>query len=115
MRFSLLFLLPLPAFAQPAFQRINPEIQHEYSGGWEHFVGGGVAAFDCNGDNLAELYVAGGEASAVLLRNGSAHNLSFHEDTPETLALTDVIGAYPLDIDSDGLLDLFVMRVGENM
>lgn len=115
MRVSLLFLVPVQAFAQPAFERVSTDIQHEYVGGWEHFVGGGVAAFDCDGDQLAELFVAGGEGPAVLLRNESSSNLSFRADTPDVLALTNVIGAYPLDMDNDDVLDLFVMRVGENM
>lgn len=28
--------------------------EHRYDGGWEHFVGGGVAVFDCNGDGLPD-------------------------------------------------------------
>lgn len=35
--------------------------------------------------------------------------------TPDALHLTGVTGAYPLDIDSDGHLDLVVLRVGENL
>lgn len=90
-------------------------ITHEYVGGWEHFVGGGVAAFDCDGDTLPELYVAGGEQPAILLRNtSSAEAVSFAPETPEALALTGVTGAYPLDIDSDGHTDLAILRVGEN-
>lgn len=107
------------AHAGPVFvDRAGPSgIDHRYTGGWEHFVGGGVATFDCDGDLLPELYVAGGASPAALLRNrtaGRGADLTFAEETPSTLALTGVIGAYPLDIDSDGILDLFVLRVGEN-
>ncbi len=114
MRFSLLLLLPTVALGQPAFERVNPDIDHIYAGGWEHFVGGGVAVFDCDGDALPELYVAGGENPAALFQNRSGEHVNFVENTPKALALTAVTGAYPLDIDSDGWLDLFVMRVGEN-
>lgn len=102
--------------AAPRFEprAIGP---HVYGGGWEHFVGGGLAAFDCNGDTLLELYAAGGENPAQLFLNRSqqGETLRFETQTPESLALTGVIGAYPLDIDSDGHLDLAILRVGENL
>jgi hypothetical protein len=90
---------------------------HIYGGGWEHFVGGGLAAFDCNGDTLPELYAAGGENPAQLFLNTSetGEQLSFQTQTRQALALTGVIGAYPLDIDSDGHLDLAILRVGQNL
>ena len=112
MRLSIAFiLLPGLAAAQPAFEP-RPMPDHAYSGGWEYFVGGGVAAFDCSGDGLPELYVAGGESPAQLMQNGG--DFVFTADTPDALALTGVTGAYPLDINSDGLLDLAILRVGEN-
>ena len=104
------------AFAEPRFDSVVvPE--HTYSGGWEHFVGGGIAAFDCDGDFLPELFAAGGGNPAVLLRNQSepGGTVAFATDTPDALALAGVIGAYPLDIDSDGLLDLAILRVGPNL
>ena len=105
--------------AQPLFEnRSEPlGLAHQYSGGWEFFVGGGVATFDCDGDHFPELFIAGGEGPAVLLRNTTAGRddaVTFTADTPDILALQQVIGAYPLDVDSDGFLDLFIMRVGEN-
>ncbi|MGR3496728.1 CRTAC1 family protein [Citreimonas sp.] len=109
-------MLPAAALADPAQPRFEPvEIApHIYDGGWEHFVGGGVAAFDCDGDALIELYAAGGANPATLFRNRSDGGVAFAADTPESLALTGVTGAYPLDIDGDGLLDLAVLRVGED-
>jgi hypothetical protein len=89
---------------------------HVYSGDWTHFVGGGVAVFDCDGDHLPELVAAGGTSPVTLFRNRSARGgpLVFTAETPDILALTGVTGAYPIDIDSDGRLDLVVLRVGRN-
>ncbi len=118
---SLLFTLaacPVLALAsQPETPHFDPVdvSSHVYDGQWEHFVGGGVAAFDCDGDQLPELYAAGGENPAQLFRNTSADKLSFSVATPASLALKGVVGAYPLDIDSDGALDLVVLRVGPDL
>jgi len=113
------FLLAALAFPAPGLAQVFTPVAvpaHSYTGGWEYFVGGGVAVFDCNQDYLPELFVAGGEGSAVLLRNttpGIGGKLGFAAaPLPE---ITNVIGAYPLDIDSDGIMDLAVLRVGENM
>ena len=66
------------------------------------FVGGGVATFDCSGDGRADMLLAGGKAPATFYRNNSAlaGDLKF---APEVsgLELDAVLGAYPLDIDSD--------------
>ncbi|MCR9110041.1 MAG: CRTAC1 family protein [Rhodobacteraceae bacterium] len=118
MRLSALLFLALPgaALAEPVQPRFAPvEIApHVYGGGWEHFVGGGLAAFDCDGDALPELYAAGGANPATLFRNRSDSGVAFAPDTPDALALTGVTGAYPLDIDGDGVLDLAVLRVGQD-
>lgn len=116
MRLSLLLATALaaPAFSDVQFSTVDMP-PHSYQGGWEHFVGGGLAAFDCNGDRLPELFAAGGAAPAKLFKNTSDGDISFAEDTIESLHLTGVTGAYPLDIDSDGLLDLAVLRVGPDL
>ncbi len=100
-----------PAFAAVAMP------PHSYTGGWEFFVGGGVAVFDCNGDHLPELFAAGGAGPARLFLNATpapGAPLAFADATPPELAIKAVTGAYPLDIDGDGILDLAVLRVGEN-
>jgi hypothetical protein len=89
---------------------------HVYAGGWEHFVGGGVAVMDCDADGFPDLFAAGGETPARLWRNvtpAPGAPLAF-EDMPLP-RLTGVTGAWPLDIDGDGRPDLAVMRVGANM
>jgi hypothetical protein len=123
MRSNLMLIFVLlaaaPVAAQPVFveRAADLGLVHQYTGGWEHFVGGGVASFDCNGDLLPELYLAGGASPATLLRNTTAQRggeVALVADTPEALALTGVTGAYPLDVDGDGYLDLFILRVGMN-
>lgn len=87
---------------------------HVYDGGWEHFVGGGIAAFDCNGDGMMDLVAAGGTNPAMLLKNTSTtgDDVTFVDATPDALAQVGTTGAYPIDIDNDGHLDLVMLRVG---
>ncbi|HIP24721.1 MAG TPA: CRTAC1 family protein [Rhodobacteraceae bacterium] len=110
-----ILIMATPAVAQPVFTPVEVPV-HQYTGGWEHFVGGGVAVLDCNQDMLPDLFVAGGESPALLLKNTTRTRggpLGFTKaDLPE---ITNTIGAYPLDIDSDGFMDLAVLRVGENL
>ena len=86
---------------------------HVYGGGWEHFVGGGVAVFDCNGDAYPDIFAAGGENPSHLYENTISRGEWRFRDTGFE-APKGVVGAYPLDIDSDGVMDLFVLRVGAN-
>ncbi|MEP3640020.1 MAG: CRTAC1 family protein [Paracoccaceae bacterium] len=82
---------------------------HVYDGGWEHFVGGGLAVFDCNGDTQPDMIAAGGTNPLSLFRNTSEHDISF---VAETIDITGVSGAYPIDLDGDAHLDLVLLRVG---
>ena len=92
-------------------------IDHRYDGEFEFFVGGGVAAFDCDDDGLSDLFLAGGSESAALYRNEStvAGTLRFTPLESDATDLTSVTGAYPLDIDADSHVDLAVLRVGEDV
>jgi hypothetical protein len=103
-------LLALPAQAGPLFEPVAVP-RHVYSGGWEHFVGGGLAVFDCDGDDLPELLAAGGAAPMALLRNRGG--MAFERGAFP--AITGATGAYALDIDGDGPLDLVILRVGPNL
>ena len=112
---SLFLGFAFPAAADPLFRPVDAP-DHIYAGGWEHFVGGGLAAFDCDKDGFVELFAAGGSNMSVLLRNQSTQDrVQFVQDTPAALKLTAVNGAYPLDINNDGFLDLAILRVGENL
>lgn len=92
-------------------------INHVYGGGFEHAVGGGVAVFDCDSDGKPDLYLAGGSEPAALYRNDSpvGSALRFTRLRDEATDLTAVNGAYPIDIDGDGITDLVVLRNGENV
>jgi len=97
-------------------QAAEAGIDHVYDGEFMFFVGGGVAVFDCDDDRLPDIYLAGGVNAAALYRNVSAvgGELRFEEVPDPATALTDVVGAYPIDIEGDGHVDLAVLRVGEN-
>ncbi|MEL6206216.1 MAG: CRTAC1 family protein [Pseudomonadota bacterium] len=104
------------AAADPLFEAVPDAlpVQHVYSGGWEHFVGGGLAILDCNNDARPDLFAAGGTTPARLFINASTQGqLRFEE--AKLPSLTGVTGAWPLDIDGDTVLDLAVLRVGPNM
>ena len=90
-------------------------VEQAYTGDWTHYVGGGVAAFDCDLDSDPDLFFAGGADPAGLFRNDSTPGaLRFSAIADSALSETGVTGAYPLDIDADGHLDLAVLRLGAN-
>jgi hypothetical protein len=88
-----------------------------YDGPFAYFTGGGLAVLDCDDDGRPDVYVAGGVNKAALYRNdgpvGGA--LHFTRVASPTTDLDDVTGAYPLDIDGDGRVDLAVLRIGGNV
>jgi enediyne biosynthesis protein E4 len=107
------------ADAVPAIPRFIEEtdtagLHSRFEGEGEFVVGGGVAVFDCDGDGLPEVYVTAGVNKARFYRNRSARGgaLKLVEER-SGLELTNAVGAYPIDIDSDGHADIVVLRVGE--
>lgn len=121
--FVVLSALPAAAGTPPTVPRFADEtkaskLKHTYAGDWQYFVGGGVAAFDCDADAFPELFLAGGSKPASLWRNRTGTSgaaLRFERSKSPVTDLDGVTGAYPLDIDSDGIKDLAVLRVGESV
>ena len=105
------------AGAAPLFEAVDSGINHVYDGDFEHYVGGGLGVFDCNEDSLPDVYVAGGSDQAGLYVNMSEPEgvLVFEARSDPSTDLTGVTGAYPIDIDSDQMGDLVVLRRGENV
>jgi hypothetical protein len=109
-------IAPTPKFVEEA---IEAGIVHTYDGAWEFFVGGGTAIFDCDGDRRPDLFLAGGKYPAQLFHNDSRTTGPLAFSALETglsdKQATGVLGAYPLDINNDDILDLVVLRLGENI
>ena len=122
LRLAALVLAAAPAYADaPVVPRFVEETAQAgmaatYAGGWEYMVGGGVAVFDCSGDGQPEVFVAGGEGSARLFLNQSPMGGALAFRAVESgLEATAVTGAYAMEIDGDGITDIVLLRVGENL
>ncbi|MFM2036338.1 MAG: hypothetical protein RL459_1603 [Pseudomonadota bacterium] len=102
---------PVPRFVE---ETDTAGLQIRFDGEDEYMVGGGVATFDCDNDGLPEVYVTGGVNKAKFYRNKSSRGgpIKLAEER-SGLELTNAVGAYPLDVDGDGQVDLVVLRVGE--
>ena len=101
----------VPSFAE---ETATAGIDSTYSGDWDYITGGGAASFDCNADGFPDLLLAGGEEKANFYLNRSSPGGALKFEKSESgLELTEVNGAYPLDIDSDGIMDVVLMRIGK--
>jgi hypothetical protein len=103
--------VPIPTFVDDT---ATSGVTHRYDGDFAFFVGGGVAAFDCDADGRDELFLAGGSEPAALYHNDSPTGGALRF-SPLPSPVTDsvaVTGAYPIDIDSDGQIDLILLRRG---
>jgi enediyne biosynthesis protein E4 len=108
---------PMPLIATFAEETASSGLAHVFEGDWEYMVGGGVATFDCNGDQLEDMVLAGGSATAALYLNRSPVGgaLAFEKQASSGVELDAVLGVYPLDFDGDGAVDLALLRFGENV
>src|SRR5215207_10141468 len=83
----------IPSFVE---ETATAGIDSVYAGEWEYMVGGGVATFDCNGDDFDDMLLAGGASPAKFYRNASARGGALHFQTETSgLELDKVTGAYP--------------------
>ena len=122
MRVLIPLLLATPAFAQdpsvPTFTEVSASagVVHSFAGEVEYMVGGGVAVTDCNSDGFEDMVIAGGASPAATFVNRATTGgpLAFEKVTSGA-ELDAVLGVYPLDVDSDGLRDLILLRSGENV
>jgi enediyne biosynthesis protein E4 len=104
--------LALPHFVD---ETTSSGLTSTYQGEWQYMVGGGAAVFDCNGDGFSDVYLAGGQGRARLFENRSRQGGKLKFTRRKSRAdLKGVTGAYPLDVDSDGRMDVVVLRVGES-
>ncbi|MCB6176595.1 CRTAC1 family protein [Rhodobacter sp. Har01] len=114
-----LLMLPSAALAEPGVPVYVPEdvgISTAYAGEYYYMVGGGVAAFDCSGDRFPDLVFAGGEGPVGVYVNRSEVGGALAFDKVQSGAEIDrVQGVWPIDIDSDGGLDLVLLRLGEDV
>jgi hypothetical protein len=101
----------VPAFAE---ETASAGIDTVFDGDWEYMVGGGAATFDCSGDGFPDLFLSGGAGPSALYLNRSTRGGALAFEKTDAIDLDAVLGAYPLDIDSDGVMDLVVLRLGEN-
>jgi hypothetical protein len=102
----------LPVFVD---EKASAGLATAYQGDWQFMVGGGVAAFDCMGNGFPDLFIAGGAGASALYINRSTQGGPLTFDRSNAINLGGVIGAYPLDVDGDGMTDLVILRQGPNM
>ncbi len=103
------------ALGAPRFvdETASAGLTHTYGGDDRFDVGGGVAVLDCDSDGRPDIYLAGGGNPASLYRNASptGGSLQFAKVVSPITDLTGVTGAYPIDIDGDGIVDLAVLGI----
>ena len=74
-----------------------------------------MATFDGDANGDSDLFVAGGADPSAPFRNETSGSLAIEPVDSPAVQIDAVTGAYPLDIDADGKMDLVVLRAGENL
>ena len=80
-----------------------------------YYNGAGIAAADFNNDGLQDLYFVGNQTSDKLYLN--LGNLTFKDVTPESQIKNTTpwtTGITTVDINNDGLLDIYLCRIGKH-
>jgi hypothetical protein len=105
---------PSPAIPRFIEETEASGLKSRFDGDAEYMVGGGVATFDCDADGLPDVFITGGVNKSKFYKNRSTQGgpLKLQEER-SGLEVTNAIGAYPIDMDADGQVDLVVLRVGE--
>lgn len=108
--------VPRPAVPRFVEETASSGLSSRFQGDWEYMVGGGVSTFDCDADGFPDLLLPGGTEKAKFYRNVSATGgpLTFVAAT-SGLEVDRLLGSYPLDADNDGVTDLLLLRLGENI
>jgi len=112
-----------PAPVVPHFVEVAGQsgVDHAFQADADLVVGGGAAAFDCDGDGDMDLAIAGGLAPVALFVNRSAGpgDVAFARRNGFSRALgqqaAGATGVYALDVDGDGRGDLVITRFGQNL
>lgn len=116
---SLVFATSAHAAEAPKFvsESVTAGIDSVYHGAYVFMAGAGVASFDCSGDDVPELFFAGGTEPAELYQNDSQPGaaLKFTKLMDSGLGVDMATGGDPLNIDGDQHTDLVILRVGENL
>lgn len=125
---SLFLLTPLAAIADdaPAPRPVTPIFQEEqaaesgvdtvYNGDWEFMVGGSVSTFDCDDDGFPDMLLPGGAGKSVFYHNESKKGGPIVlKAMTSGLEVDKLLGSYAIDIDGDGIKDIILLRLGENI
>lgn len=110
---------PAPRPVTPIFQEeqaAESGVDTVYDGDWEFMVGGGVSTFDCDDDGFPDMLLPGGSGKSVFYHNKSKKGGAIvFKAMASGLEVDRLLGSYAIDIDGDGIKDIILLRLGENI